>query len=500
MEVTILYDIIHGQLKPWMIDTTDIKKFSEWVRTADTFTPTTYQDLQKKIAGLLTDFPQLRRKAHEKIQTRNRTLQKLFYEIELPTATNPFTQFYASLISNEVMRISNLAAEEADKLTNEIDLQYLINPTLKNIRTLAQQTAEELTERGFTTIPDATSDLTHFALFFLKQMLPVLYFDLQHRYEKYVLTPETLEKFSFNVLSTAVPISITPTESYFQFEVQKVILDKNFSRTASVAILQNIQQRQDAKLDTLQSALENRIFMHDNNISIESLQLKYLSGSSTSKTFFEERKAAVTTQIDKIIYGHKRLDLVNSLLDEFKYIVQTDRTELSCPALIHRWLSQQQDVYTKNAHQQFAPTNTGGERLGDVSAPAKQEKATIQEQKAFAQEQLKFMTGVNVHQHKIMTDAEYKRMINYTFTLIETGKIPSAIQQIPKINLSTIYIRYTYYLIHKNLYGTSAIKKEWIDFLHKVFKQFSTFSKKTTKTKFSTKPSSYNQDMETMKR
>ena len=70
-----------------------------------------------------------------------------------------------------------------------------------------------------------------------------------------------------------------------------------------------------------------------------------------------------------------------------------------------------------------------------------------------------------------MSETDFKRLIDYTFHLIETEKLPKGIKQIPQIEISTQHIRYTYYLIHKGLYGTQGIKKEWIDFLHQVFKQ-----------------------------
>jgi len=130
MEVTILNNIIHGHLKPWMIDTSDPKPFIERVQAANSVTPTSYQELQKQVAGLLRDFPlTLRKAANEKIPAPKPGLQKLFFKIELPTPYDPFTQFYLALIVNETLRLANCLIQQRSKLTNEIDIRFLLRQT-----------------------------------------------------------------------------------------------------------------------------------------------------------------------------------------------------------------------------------------------------------------------------------------------------------------------------------------------------------------------------------
>lgn len=363
MEVTILDKIIHGQLRPWMLDTTDTKKFSEWARTADTLTPTTYQDLQKKIAGLLTDFPPLRRTANEKIQTRNRTLQKLFYEIELPIATNPFTQFYALLISNEAVRISNLLAENLQPLKNKTDIGYEVNLTLKSIRALAKQTVEELKERSFTSVPTGTSDLTHFTLFYLKQILSILYFDVQHRYKNFVLSPEAIEKFSYNILEAATPITITPTDSYFEFEIGALFSVKDFSRKNGLDLLEQIRQHD---TPTLQTALENFIFLQDHHLEHDDLTSSGLSTETSTKTFFEEIKKSLCGRVEEKLFGHERLDIVTIAIDSLEYIQSSDKHIASAPRLLNKWLQQQKEIYTARFSEKFP----------DVTTPIRRRKPT----------------------------------------------------------------------------------------------------------------------------
>jgi hypothetical protein len=101
---------------------------------------------------------------------------------------------------------------------------------------------------------------------------------------------------------------------------------------------------------------------------------------------------------------------------------------------------------------------------------------------------------------KIMTDIEFTRLINYTNYLIETGLVPEKIKIIPQINISADYIRYTFYTIHKALYGTQKININWISFLKAVFLQFQNSEWQTLKTKFSTKPVLYDADLKALKK
>ncbi len=128
----------------------------------------------------------------------------------------------------------------------------------------------------------------------------------------------------------------------------------------------------------------------------------------------------------------------------------------------------------------------------------KTNKTTLDAQRQQAQEFLKHFSGHNVQQQKIMRDADYNRLLQYTFHLIEHQKLPKDIKQIPTIGLSGNHIRYTYYQMHKAFYGTNEIKAIWIDFLQQVFQQLSSQDWRTLKTKFSTKLAKYQHDIKSM--
>jgi hypothetical protein len=96
---------------------------------------------------------------------------------------------------------------------------------------------------------------------------------------------------------------------------------------------------------------------------------------------------------------------------------------------------------------------------------------------------------------KIMPDEDFARLTTYICTLIDTETVPPNIQPISQTGTTSEYLRYTFYLIHKELYTTRPIRPEWIDLLHAVFIQFRDVEKATTRKKFSTVPTHYDTDI-----
>lgn len=122
----------------------------------------------------------------------------------------------------------------------------------------------------------------------------------------------------------------------------------------------------------------------------------------------------------------------------------------------------------------------------------------LNSQKKIAYEKLAFFKGKNIQKQEIMSENDFERLLNLTYELIETERVPFIAPKLSQIGLSNAMIRYTFYDIHKSLYGTKSIRFYWIEFIHEVFEQFNGSELITTKTKFSTKPSNYQQDINSM--
>ncbi len=195
MEIKILDSILHGELKPWKLDISSTKHFTELVRTAKAASPTTNGELQKQLKALLADYPTLNKWLVSEATSSNTALQQLVFTIDLPACSSPPTHFYAAVISAETLRVYNSFMQQSVNWDTSIDIPFQTNRLLNSLKVLAKQTVEELEERAFTTVPNEQSSFIHFALYYLQHSLIQLYFSIQKVFEMNLTLVTTLEDF-----------------------------------------------------------------------------------------------------------------------------------------------------------------------------------------------------------------------------------------------------------------------------------------------------------------
>jgi hypothetical protein len=205
MEIKILDSILHGELKPWKIDSSNTRRFTELIKSAKEGSPDTNGDLLTQLTILLSDYPALQKVLREEAINNNKPLQQLPFKIDLPKYKDTITQFYYFVITKETLRVFNTFLSQAVSWTEPVDIRYQASKMLTNIKVLAKQTTDELKERNFTILPDEQSDFVHFALYYLKHSLIVLYFSLQEKFSgnlQQITTPE-----DFYLLDLQEPLS-----------------------------------------------------------------------------------------------------------------------------------------------------------------------------------------------------------------------------------------------------------------------------------------------------
>ena len=205
MEVKVLDSIIHGALKPWKMDTPNSRRLTELVKSAKTVSPKNNTDLFTQLTTLLSDYPDLLKIVEAETARDNTTLQQAHFRIELPVPNDAITRFYYLLIAADSLRIFNTVLQESANWSELVDIRYHVNKTLTNIRVLAKQTASELIEQGFTTVPDEKSNHVHNTLYFLKHSLVALYFSVQESFKTNLKQVTTIE--DFYILDLQEPLS-----------------------------------------------------------------------------------------------------------------------------------------------------------------------------------------------------------------------------------------------------------------------------------------------------
>lgn len=212
MEIKILDSILHGELKPWKLNTSGNKRFTELVRTAKAVSPTTNAELQKQLTALLADYPTLKKWLATQATSSSTALQQLVCTIDLPACSSPLTHFYAAVITAETLRVYNSFMQQSVNWNTSIDIPFQTGRLLNSIKVLTQQTVAELKERGFINPADEQSDSIHFALYYLKHSLIQLYFSIQKVFENNLPQVTTLE--DFYSLDLEEPLSALPKLDY----------------------------------------------------------------------------------------------------------------------------------------------------------------------------------------------------------------------------------------------------------------------------------------------
>jgi hypothetical protein len=195
MEIKILDSILHGELKPWKLDTANTRRFTDLVKAAKAASPKTDAELLKQLTALLADYPTLQKLLAAEATSNGIALKQLLRSIDLPKGKDPVTHFYSALVSAEILRVYNSFMQQSVNWNDSIDIPYQSGKLLNSIKVLTQQTSAELQERGFTAVPGEQSSFIHFTLYFLKHSLIQLYFSVQGSFKDNLAQVTTLEDF-----------------------------------------------------------------------------------------------------------------------------------------------------------------------------------------------------------------------------------------------------------------------------------------------------------------
>jgi hypothetical protein len=421
------------------------------------------------------------------------------------------------LLQAESLRYINNLAVGVNNCSADIEIRYLVNTALKDLKYIAKNASIELIKRSFTDVPDykPESNLSidktvdrnsHYTLYLLKLHSVKLFFEVQELYDIHTKKTETFEEFFINTLNENVSgVSFLKCSSfYFVNKINRFLSSGTVNLESAISLLDEMKAQFIANgiySSNAITAIENCIFIIQFDISSEKSDFAMLADSANSAIFFNTIKEKIFALINQKTYGHERFEIIIENDEKLNYIeeISISGNQQSATRKLHQWLSIQAEAYRGNLSNSFAVVSIDDEHAIKKSKPLPvQDKASIENLKNCAQEFLKHFSGYNVFKENIMIVSDYNRLLEYTFYLIEHEQLPLNIKPIPQIRLSANHIRYTFYLMHQSFYGTKEIKPVWIDFLQKIFVQFSSQEWQTIKTKFSVKPSKYNHDIKVM--
>ncbi|ESU23787.1 hypothetical protein FEDK69T_11950 [Flavobacterium enshiense DK69] len=105
-------------------------------------------------------------------------------------------------------------------------------------------------------------------------------------------------------------------------------------------------------------------------------------------------------------------------------------------------------------------------------------------------EVLDYMKGENEKRETILSAEDFNQLMEYTTYLIEQEQIPEITKQL-KPKLPNELIRFTFAVLHRELYTTKRKRVYFYDFIKLVFENFKNTSLKSIESQFGTKPRIY---------
>lgn len=184
MNSKILNSILNGELKPWLISFEDERILKAIIQQVKNKPNETTIQVQANLYALLEPFPALLKGLE---LTKIEQLQPLGFSSNLTTPVSLINHFYKAIIDAEVARYFNATIRNPLIKDKELDVPYQIgHQSLKGIVGLSNQANNEIIERGFEANNTAISEVTYFALTYLRNSLLTLYFAIQEPFIEYL--------------------------------------------------------------------------------------------------------------------------------------------------------------------------------------------------------------------------------------------------------------------------------------------------------------------------
>jgi len=499
MELAIYNNIIHGSLNPQSGQTTaDYSEISHLLNNC----PETLPEIERLLNQIFpknsqvnfnTDIPV---NITSILSNPNYTSIDVDYfppeiDLPLPARQAPNQRFYYFVITAEAKRIKLRLLQSVETLKDDISAKAEIKDVLKLLARFAKNIREH-------TQPNPIFDI-------LLTQIVKLYFEITLMFDVLLAETDCFSFTDFYSLRLNRQADESETAAYQKalhiHQAQRLFIA--FDTTNAQSLLSQLyadleKTPTDNTLIAVICALENAVFLQAENATVPAFA--EIADSNFAKSILKDKKQTLGNRLNTLSNAREVLTEIENVAENLPDFPATTPKvvallTLSVARQLRLWLVEQKEIYKNNAAQIFVPT-TQNEEIKTTKPKATQQRMNTQQQKNIAQKHIAFLVGYNRKNEKIMTDSDFARLTTYIYSLIDTGTIPANIQAISQTGTTSEYLRYTFYLIHKDLYTTRPIRPEWIDLLHAVFTQFQGVEKETIRKKFSTKPTHYDSDIQ----
>lgn len=183
MSPKIFNDLLHGSLRPWLFDFSDITKLGKKLKSANELQLDSVQNVNSSLSSLLADFPEYNDLFQNQTQDINFTIPH--FNVDVPESNDLSSSFIAKLIESETLRFYNEVLSNKYIIDASKDTQFQIgHKVLKSILGLIEELKENLNENNIIISLSLTySNISVFTFVYLHNKLLALYFSIQHHYK-----------------------------------------------------------------------------------------------------------------------------------------------------------------------------------------------------------------------------------------------------------------------------------------------------------------------------
>ena len=355
MEITILDSILHGALKPWHFDFKDTRRVTELLISVNPIKLDRADAPRQILHLLLTNYPTLEKQliAHP---FPDEPLLEYLFAIKTHPMTYPVEQFYEAIIRHECLRLINIFDSKMQQLEHFIDRTYNYKKFIKNIRILAQQTSDEI---DYLLSPEHHAENNEQIiniLTFLQNYLTLTFFDVQQRYAHWKLDTQISEEFFFtHYLKKSYPgeTFLKKLKPYFLKNLSVLWFKEHFVRQDILDFIEQLNQHNPVDKDILQAAAENLIYLNENNLQNTCKNEYTLTDSQVVKNTITAAKSAFNKQLNLLQFGHQRLELTNTFLDDLDYVRPPYQSKFSIPQQLASFYTEQKNIFIQNFNTKF---------------------------------------------------------------------------------------------------------------------------------------------------
>lgn len=353
-------------------------------------------------------------------------------------AKNPFETFYVNIVKAEMQRLKLALMKYVKEVKSDVQIYYEVKNTL------------DLLLDYYMTCPES------------KQVT------------KYIVSkPEDLSEQNLDDLDASLNVfqAIMPLlyNAYFEIMLMFKVLYRNLLGHFKQMIF---SLRTEYPSDNEMLMLESEVLIQDAQIAI-----KY---NSNVDVLLEKAYELADKQSNKRL-SNTVVALENYLVLKKKGDIIPSFKELTELRLTSNGFAESSDSIAKRV-------------INQNNVKSKLKKTSVAEQMKVVQNRLKFLTGFNNRNQKIMKDSDYNVLIGLIKIFLSENNIPKPTEML-KPNLSAEAIRYTFYLLYNDINQKMPSRNDWISFIRAVFAAFSGQTESTLSKKFSSKPQYYDDDI-----